>query len=405
MNKRQKEVIKYLFGTEKATLSKIEYYYRAALMNINDRIKLLQADEMTQSRIYQVQYQKLLKAQIDAVLDKLHSQEYQTIDDYMHSAYTDGFVGEMYDLHGQQIPVIAPIDRKAMLNAVLTDSQISEKLYKELGQDIGTLKTTIRREVTRGVASNMSWMDIATQIRIASGIPMRRAKTIAETEGARVQSEAADDARQAAKSAGADIVKQWHSLMFGKHRRENHKAMDGEIVGVDERFSNGLKYPCESGAPAGEVIKCQCKALTRSVTALDEDEYNRLKTRAESVGLKGNYRDFEDFKKKYLKAMESLEKSGKSGIIKLDLQRFAEKDIAKQKSLSLKKAITSYSVKVDEHNRKLDNPQDYCEGWNEMDSRQRDGLKKHWEKEIRNFQRSIQDRIDELKKRGDYDDR
>ena len=39
-----------------------------------------------------------------------------------------------------------------------------------------------------------------------------------------------------------------------------------------------------------------------------------------------------------------------------------------------------------------------------MHPRRQEGLKKHWNKEIRNFNQSIQDRIDELKARGDYDE-
>ena len=42
--------------------------------------------------------------------------------------------------------------------------------------------------------------------------------------------------------------------------------------------------------------------------------------------------------------------------------------------------------------------------WENKDVREQDGLKKHWQKEIRNFQTSIDDRVDELKKRGDYDE-
>lgn len=64
-------------------------------------------------------------------------------------------------------------------------------------------------------------------------------------------------------------------------------------------------YPHEACAPAKEVINCQCQALIRSVTAMDEDEYNRLKQRAGSIGLNGTYKGFEDFKNKYLKASKN----------------------------------------------------------------------------------------------------
>lgn len=57
-----------------------------------------------------------------------------------------------------------------------------------------------------------------------------------------------------------------------------------------------------------------------------------------------------------------------------------------------------------EHQHKIDNPQDYVDDWENKDVREQNGLIKHWKKEIKTFQQSIDDRIAELKKRGDYDE-
>ena len=88
----------------------------------------------------------------------------------------------------------------------------------------------------------------------------------------------------------------------------------------------------------------------------------------------------------------------------MNLQFFAEKDIEKQNSSSLKRAIRKYRAQIEEHQAKLDDPLKFFPEWNNFDSRYQEGLKRHWNKEIRNFKQSIQDRIDELKKRGDYDE-
>jgi hypothetical protein len=40
--------------------------------------------------------------------------------------------------------------------------------------------------------------------------------------------------------------------------REWHEAMDGEVVPVDEPFSNGLMYPGDPSGDAEEVINCGC---------------------------------------------------------------------------------------------------------------------------------------------------
>ena len=43
-----------------------------------------------------------------------------------------------------------------------------------------------------------------------------------------------------------------------KNPRSSHAAMDGETVGLDERFSNGADYPGDLGLPAEEAVNCHC---------------------------------------------------------------------------------------------------------------------------------------------------
>ena len=40
--------------------------------------------------------------------------------------------------------------------------------------------------------------------------------------------------------------------------RDNHQAIDGEERPIDMPFSNGLMYPLDSSASAGETINCEC---------------------------------------------------------------------------------------------------------------------------------------------------
>lgn len=88
----------------------------------------------------------------------------------------------------------------------------------------------------------------------------------------------------------------------------------------------------------------------------------------------------------------------------MNLQFFAEKDIKNQESGSLKRAIRKYQARIEEHETKIANPAEFYSNWDSYDERYQEGLKRHWNKEIRNFRQSIQDRIDELKERGDYDE-
>lgn len=155
MNDREKEVYQAQLDAEKAVLKKLEKLYQSALDDIDEKIKILQSDELTQSKIYQVEYQKALRGQIAGIVEKLHGDEYTTIQQYLHDCYTDAFVGTMYNIHGQGIPLILPIDQNAAVKAIQLDSKIKEGLYESLGVDAKELKKTIQTEVSRGIATSL----------------------------------------------------------------------------------------------------------------------------------------------------------------------------------------------------------------------------------------------------------
>ena len=312
LNKHERQVIKLELDKEQKVLDDLERQYKKALRDIDDRIKMLQADKLTQSKMYQIQSQKALRGQVTAILDKLQADQYATIHEYLHDSYQDGFIGTMYSIHGQGIPLIVPLDQDAAVKAIITDSKISEGLYNHLGVNIKQLKQAIPQEITRGIASNMPFADIARNIVNRSKAPLSRAKTIVRTEAHRIQQAATADARDAAKERGCDVVKQWDGTLDGD-TRSTHRKLDGQIRETDEPFEMDGKtamYPGDFGKPE-EDCNCRCVALTRAKWALDEDELKQLKERAEFFGL-DKTKDFEDYEKKYLKAAETLDKSGKT---------------------------------------------------------------------------------------------
>ena len=307
---------------ERLVLDLLEKEYQEALKDINLKIQMFLSMPETQSRIYHRQYQETLKKQVEAALEKLHSDEYATINQYVHDCYTDAFVGTFYDLHGQGVPVIAPIDQNAAIKAVMTDSKLNKPLYQALGVDVNKLKTVVSSEITRGIASGLMYDEIARNIQFRTNAPISRAKTIVRTEGHRIQQASAEDARQVAKSKGADVVKQWDATLDGK-TRPTHRQLDGQVRETDEYFELGNKkamYPGEFGDPA-EDCNCRCVALTRSRSALDADELKILRERAVRHSLymdnPKTYRaeklpelkSFEAFKKSYLKAADDVEQN------------------------------------------------------------------------------------------------
>lgn len=302
MNKRQKEVIQYQLDSEKEVLEQLQSQYQKALNDIDRKIRILESDELTQSRVYRIEYQKALKMQVEGILEKLHSDEYTTIQQFLSHSYTDAFVGTIYDLFGQGVPFIMPIDNNAAVKAVITDSKISEGLYDALGVDTKKLKNSIRAEISRGIAAGMPHSEIARNIASAAKAPLSRAKTIVRTESHRIAQASTYDAQKAAKAKGADVVKQWDSTLDGK-TRDSHRRLDGQIKELDEPFTIGGKkamHPGDFNDPA-EDCNCRCELLQRARVALGEDELRTLQDRAEFFGLDKS-EDFAEFRQNYLSA-------------------------------------------------------------------------------------------------------
>ena len=297
MNKRQKQVVAHQIRQENAVLRELEEQYEETLKSIDQQILEYQSMDDTPSKAYRIEYQKRMKQQLEANLELLHSKQYQTVDQYLNDTYTNGFVGTMYDLHGQDVPVIAPIDQKAVLRAVTLDTKLKEPLYKAIGVDVQKLKKSISSEITRALGISVTTA------------PLGRIKTIVRTEGHRIQEASTDDARKEAIKRGADLVKQWDATLDGK-TRETHRMLDGQVREEEEYFEVGTKkamYPGEFGL-AEEDCNCRCLALSRARSALDEYELEEMKKRAEFFGLDKS-ESFREFEKKYLKAAKNVENS------------------------------------------------------------------------------------------------
>ena len=98
-----------------------------------------------------------------------------------------------------------------------------------------------------------------------------------------------------------------------------------KTVGIQDAQQSAM-YPGAFGDPA-EDCNCRCTSNTRARWALDEDELQTLKDRAKYFEL-DKTKDFDDFKKKYLKAVDKLEKVNYSGKVTAKRIESVEKAVA-----------------------------------------------------------------------------
>ena len=317
MNKQQKEVELVKLSDEKKVLADLKKQYEQAAKDIAEKITISDGKinamlnswddlddvkkSIIQSQIYQKEFQESLKKQIDGFLDVMNHGQHKTVNEYLEGCYKTGFIGSVYDLHSQKIPLILPIDQDTMMKAATLESKVSKKLY---GKYVSQLKKEIRQEVSRGVASALSYKDIARNLNARANIGYNKAARIARTDGHRVQQMSHYDAQTAAKANGADIVRQWDATLDGS-TRESHQLLDGQIRELEKPFEVGghkAMFPSGFGI-AAEDINCRCTSLQRAKWILGESELQKLQEKAKYFGLDKSA-DFQDFKKKYMNATE-----------------------------------------------------------------------------------------------------
>lgn len=339
MNKRQLEVEKAKLREEKKLLKELKKIYEDAAKEVEQKIRisngkidlLLSAfDELDdkqksllQSQIYQKKFQENIKRQLDELIGNLNADSYDSITRYLTDSYYTGYIGTMYDIQGQGIPLITPINEKQVTRAMTLNTKLSVPLYTRMGIDVGVLKKQIAKHISRGIATSSPYAHIARNIDGASNIGFNKAMRIARTEGHRIQVLSANDAQHAAKAKGCEVVKQWDATLDGR-TRPLHRVLDGKLAEIDEPFvvdDIEVMYPGGFGI-ASQDVNCRCALLQRARWALDADELKTLKERAEYYGLDKSD-DFRDFREKYLMTSNRLKGSKDDGNISIEIDGFA----------------------------------------------------------------------------------
>lgn len=301
MNRRQKQVQQSLLNSELEVIKELEKSYKQAIKDIDRVITSLLARKDTenlQAIIYQIKYQNALKSELEGFLNVLHTRNYQLIDDYLKGCYVNAHIGTLFDLQGQGVPLMLPLNQEQMISAITLNSKLSAPLYNTLGFNIDFLKTSVRMEISRGIAQALSYQEIARNIENTTNVDYNKTLRIAKTEGHRIQCESAYNVQVEAIKKGANVVKQWDSTLDGK-TRPTHRTLDGQIVGVNEYFKSesGYKalYPGDFGVPS-EDCNCRCVILQRAKWALTDEEFTKMNGKTNELQHFESVDDYNKFK-------------------------------------------------------------------------------------------------------------
>jgi len=168
-------------------------------------------------------------------------------------------------------PVISP-DLLEVMQATTADlvTNVADEVRREITKEVRLGVGGVNRpfEVQERIAKTLrSTREGGSRRGIAN-----RAEKITRTEMNRTFSIANDEALKDVKEVIPDLKKQW--ITAGDNRvsagpnatgvrrsPRNHAAMEGEIRPVDQRFSNGLRFPLDPFGPPEQVVDCRCKSV------------------------------------------------------------------------------------------------------------------------------------------------
>lgn len=350
MKDYEKEIEKIFLDDEEDTLRRIKITYDNALVDVQKHVDKLQTqiDELMKdvdendlikqsqirSKVYQLDYQKNLKKQINNYLDVIKDKDVKTIGDYLKRTYSNGFLTEQYRLMNEGIDIVMPINQKLLEKAVTYNTN-NIPLSKRIYDNVEKAKKEIVNEISRSLSTGMSIDDTARNLQNTMGVSQRKAYQIAQNEGSRVRSDAVIDEMRESKKKGADIVKVWTAILDGKVR-PHHRELDGKWAEVEGyfKYSGGEVFAPKQFGIASEDINCRCSLLSKPRWDLTET-HTQMDSVSKKLVVVKNYQDW--FDNVYTPSQTIVEKATKEVVKKVTATATATATtIAKTNSYILK---------------------------------------------------------------------
>lgn len=152
-----------------------------------------------------------------------------------------------FKLYNQEIIKQLLLDEENNFTKIaLNNLKDKKRIYKEL-------KNSFMQSIRLGESIEQ----IAKRVRKIVNKNMNDSIRIARTETTRMESIGRQEMFKKGEDMGLKLKKVWISTADSR-TRESHLLLNRKSVGLDERFSNGLRYPGDYTGRASEVCNCRC---------------------------------------------------------------------------------------------------------------------------------------------------
>lgn len=116
----------------------------------------------------------------------------------------------------------------------------------------------INSVTTQAVLQGQTIDEIAGTMAVVFGMNLSSAIRNARTAIGSASTQGRYECYVRAYEMGIDLVKRWDAVL-DMRTRSSHRALDGEIVSIYEKFSNGLRFPRDPYGDPSEVYNCRCE--------------------------------------------------------------------------------------------------------------------------------------------------
>lgn len=198
--------------------------------------------------------------------------------DRLAASVINGYMPEVYALNHNYGTYEIEHDSQMSTSYTLYNRQAVERLLRndpdllpapsvDIPKDMQWNRQHIQSSVLQGLLQGESMDKIARRMRDVCGMDARAAIRNARTATTGAENAGKLDSMRRAKGLGVELKKLWLATRDSR-TRDSHVLLDGEMVDVEEKFSNGCMYPGDpDGAPA-EVYNCRC-AMRSKVAGAD----------------------------------------------------------------------------------------------------------------------------------------
>lgn len=150
-----------------------------------------------------------------------------------------------YSLYGDST-IKNILDDNIFTNLALENFVDKDRVYRELKLQFAT-----------GIVKGEGAKKLAKRIQSVINSNFNKAMLIARTEHTRVENQAKNEIFKGAIKEGISLKKKWISARDSRVRK-SHSFLNGEVVEMNDQFTNGLEYPGDPSGDPREVCNCRC---------------------------------------------------------------------------------------------------------------------------------------------------